>query len=250
LPFVGATGSGARAQAAAAATPATPPVRGAVVRSPTAVDTAAVPDVQIVVTPDLAHSTWIVAAVYPHVVPRAVAVARAQAVLTLSGWAGGAVDYQNQTLVSIDPHRAGTPPRMSSATFSTPADIVDWRTGGVLLEPFVRAYRDVRRLNVLFLVPYRGFIFHGPRRYSDANVDISLVVGPGAYTYVVRIKNNRFGALGLPVTEPVTPAPAAPRSPDGLPIGSGILLGLVALAAAALAYVGAQRWGAGRSVPR
>ncbi|MBC8104828.1 MAG: hypothetical protein H7Z41_19815 [Cytophagales bacterium] len=208
------------------------------------ISTATVPDVQIVVSPD-STGQWVVAAVYPIKVERKKAESRARQMLTLGKWKGNGLLFENKALERIEnPKGMAPPPVMSSVTLSTPANLVNYADGTVSLEPFIRAYRDLNRLHILFLVP-GTFTYRGPRTFRDSDLEMNYASGGSALTYVVQVKNHALGPLRLPRLEPavatVAPSPAAGGETLGTASRFGIVIAL-ALAAAGLAFFGVQRW--------
>jgi hypothetical protein len=140
--------------------------------------TKEMPDVQIMV---MAGSTGCrVATVYPQEVPHAQTEARLKR-LALSGWQVEGLTYEDRRLersgstskspsVSKAAKDSAPAPIMSSASFQLNAPVVDYAQGTLSLEPFLSAFRDVRRVNVTYLVPGQ-FNFRGLRQFTDNRVD-------------------------------------------------------------------------------
>jgi hypothetical protein len=208
------------------------------------IPTATVPDVQIVVSPDPAGK-WIIAAVYPSKIDRKKAEARAKEMLSLGKWKGTDLLFENKALERTEnPKGMAPPPVMSSVTLSTGGNLVNYADGTLALEPFIRAYRDLGRLNLLFLVP-GTFTYRGPHSYSNKDIDLKYAAGGSALTYVVQVKNHDLGALQLPRYEPAvaSAAPAAAGVKAGGSAASKMIgVVLIALVAAGLAFFGVQRW--------
>lgn len=208
------------------------------------ISTATVPDVQIVISPD-PSGQWIIAAVYPSKTDRAKAEARAKEMLALGKWKGSGLLFENKAL-----ERSGNPkgmvslPVMSSVTLSTLGNVVGYADGTINLEPFIRAYRDLGHINLLFLVP-GTFNYRGPHRYRDQDIEMAYAPGGSALTYVVQIKNHALGSLHLPRLEPavasVIPSASGPKKGDSRVLKMAGVIAL-ALAAAGLAFFGVQRW--------
>ncbi|MES2464390.1 MAG: hypothetical protein V4671_27840, partial [Armatimonadota bacterium] len=166
------------------------------------ISTANVPDVQIVVSPD-PTGQWVIAAVYPSKTDRKKAEARAKEMLALGKWQTSGLLFENQALERKDnPKGMAPPPVMSSVTLSTKGNIVNYADGTIDLEPFIRAYRDLGRLNLLFLVP-GTFKYRGPQGHSDEDIDLKYASGGSALTFVVQVKNPKLEKLRLPRHEPV-----------------------------------------------
>ena len=203
------------------------------------------PDVLLVVAADYATGQWAVSAVYPKVVPKARMQAHAKRLLSLSGWQGTGFTYETRGL----PKRNAPPdPPMSSVTFRSRSNIVDWRDATLPVEPFARAYRDLDRVYVTFFVPGR-FPFRGLRQHSDANLDVNLTASGSAYTYVMNIKNHRLESLNLPryqtPPQPVARVRVAETQKAGpvQAVGTGLVV-LAAALAGVVMYVWVHRWSA------
>ncbi len=220
------------------------------------------PDVQVVVLPDAAKGEWSVSVVYPRQVPRAVAQAHLKRLLGLSGWKANSVVYEDRGLPTNDGasrnNKGKADPIMSSVTFSSPSNIVNWDRGALPIEPFARAFRDLNRVYVTFFVPGR-FDFRGLRTHSDASLDVVLASGggmarggaaaQGAFTYVLTIRNHKLERLDLPTTQVALP-PEKVHSANKANqktaaarrvVGYG-LVGLLALAGAGATYVFTHRF--------
>lgn len=175
------------------------------------------PDVQVIVLPDGATGRWSVALVYPRVVSRKVAQNHLDRLLALSGWKASNVEFENRGLPKNDGasrnNKGQADPPMTSVTFSSSSKIVNWDQGSLPIEPFARAFRDLKSVYVTYFVPGR-FPFKGLRRHSDKQVDVVLASGggdpakvgyQGAFTYVLTIRDHKLQKLGLPLTQVVVP---------------------------------------------
>jgi hypothetical protein len=207
------------------------------------ISTATVPDVQIVISPD-PSGQWVVAAVYPNKTDRKKAEDRAKEMLTLGKWKGSGLLFENKALERTDnPKGMAALPVMSSVTFSTPGNIVNYADGTVSLEPFIRAYRDLDKINLLFLIP-GTFKYRGPKSYQDNDIEMLYVSGGSALTYVVQVKNHSLGALQLPRFEPTASVASSAQKGKSGAGKSAKMIGVIVLAvvAAGLAFFGVQRW--------
>ena len=232
-------GLGMHPSQAGGETPA-PPTAGVAESIPT----ATAPDVQIVVSPD-PTGQWVVAAVYPSKTDRKKAEARVKEMLSLGQWKGNGLSFENKALDRVDEVKGAAPlPIMSSAAVTTPGNIVHYADGTIPLEPFIRAYRDLNRINILFLVP-GTFKYRGPHRYRDDDIEVTYASGGAAFTYVVLIKNHGLKTVHLPQVEAATasvaPTAKAGKSGPNKTVKMVAVIGL-ALLAAGLAFFGVQRW--------
>jgi hypothetical protein len=175
--------------------------------SATQIMSVAKPDVQIVVMQmPYTLGTWGVTMVYPKKVSRAEAEQRYKELLRLTGWKG--TDFQweergferaanvegvpQETTKGLEPV-----PIMSSLTFQTTGNVVDVADGTMPIESLTRAFRDLNRVHVTFLLP-ATFTFRGVRHFQDNNLDLEVSGQQGTWTYVANIKNHRLEALNLP----------------------------------------------------
>ena len=220
-----------------------------------------VPDVQVVVSPDAIKGEWSVSVTYPRQVPRATSQAHLKRLLGLSGWKANRVVYEDRGLPTNDGvqrnNKGKADPVMSSVTFSSPSNIVNWDRGALPIEPFALAFRDLNRVYVVFFVPGR-FDFRGLRKHSDASLDVVLASGggdpakvgyQGAFLYMLTIRNHKLERLDLPTTQVVLPpgkVHSASRANQKMAsarrvVGYG-LVGLLALAGAGATYVFTHRF--------
>lgn len=208
------------------------------------IPTAIAPDVQIVVSPD-PTGQWVVAAVYPNKTDQKKAEARAREMLTLAQWKGSGLLFENKGLDRVEESKDAAPlPMMSSVTVTTPGNIVHYANGTIPLEPFIRAYHDLNRLNILFLVP-GTFKYRGPHSYRDDDIEMTYASGGSAFTYVVLVKNHGLKTLHLPQFEAAvasaTPVVRVAKLGPNKAVKMATVIGL-ALLAAGLAFFGVQRW--------
>ncbi|MBB6052055.1 hypothetical protein [Armatimonas rosea] len=212
------------------------------------------PDVQILVAPGLGN--WSVAVVYPKQVGHADTEARIKRLGTITGWKLEKPEYEDKRLdrdsvSSKDPNirkgsqEVGPAPVMSSVSFQTSANLVDYTQGTLALEPFLRAFRDMNKVNVTYLIPGQ-FTYRGPRQFNDTKVEIALSAQEGAYTYQALLKDHKFDVLNLPTKE-VARQESYRAAENTTAPGRKLLLGtglvaLLALGIAGIAYALAQRF--------
>ncbi|MDX1934181.1 MAG: hypothetical protein SFU56_16390 [Capsulimonadales bacterium] len=206
------------------------------------IPTRRVPDVQVVAFP-LPTREWAVTTVYPKTVPRTRAESRVRTLLRLTGWRASEPEFKDRALEPSAPDAPKTPV-MSSVTFRTTGNVVNLSDGTMPLEPFARAFRDLDRVHITYLIPGDKFAFRGIREYSDNNLEVSLSQGQGAFTYMLNIKNHNLESLRLPTYETIksdqgSETAAGRTDPPGLPkgwIGTGLAVA-VALGAGTVAYL-------------
>jgi hypothetical protein len=166
------------------------------------------PDAQIVVAPEFASPTtlagWNVSMVYPKLVPRVTVQGRANRLAALAKWKVDKLEFEDRGL-----ERSGkiikSSDAMSSVTFRTDANLVDYPSGLLAIEPFALALRDLNRVNVTYIIP-GYFKYQGVKRYNDSNIAVDFAGDKGIYTYTLQIKNHQANAYSLPLREAVEPA--------------------------------------------
>jgi hypothetical protein len=171
-------------------------------------EVARMPDAQVVVAPEFASPTmlagWNVSIVYPKLVPRVTVQGRANRLLALAKWKTDKMAFEDRGL-----ERSGeikkTTDAMSSVTFRTDANLVDYPGGLLAIEPFALALRDLNRVNVTYIIP-GYFKYQGVKRYNDSNIAVDFAGDKGIYTYTMQIKNHQANAYSLPLREAVEPA--------------------------------------------
>ncbi|MEN6370709.1 MAG: hypothetical protein ABFD64_01720 [Armatimonadota bacterium] len=135
---------------------------------------------------------------------------------------------------------------VSSAENSTSVDFssgrtINWRDGGLLVEPFAQAFKRFDLIAVYYIAP-SGYTFRSLRDYSDRYVNIDWSNTNNTYSYLISIKDHNFDRLNLPLI--VDPAKAGQTSGSGgkMPVGKEILLAfLFALAAGAIVVIAVNR---------
>jgi hypothetical protein len=207
------------------------------------ISTERMPDVQVVAFP-LPTREWAITTVYPKVVRRSLAEGRVKTLLNRAGWKATGMEFKDKALERVADNAPKTEV-MSSLTFRTAGRVVDLADGTMPLESFARAFRDLERVHITYIVPGPHFAFRGIRQFADNNVEISLSQGQGAYTYLLNIKNHNLENLRLPRYETLKTgqetesARAEPAPKAGIPpvlFGTGLAV-LLAVGAGAVAYL-------------
>ena len=225
-------------------------------------DTA--PDVQVIVLP-MPSGKWGVSAVYPKQISQDKAEGRLKALLQAGKWRPENVAFENGRMqrdsakIALPPDmpaaekakfavKVPPPSVMSSITFETMDNPVDFANGTMNLAPFARGFRDLNRVHVTYIVP-PPFAFRGIRHFESRDLSLDMRSGgEGAYTYVMNIKNHQMGNITLPTTEPLSPARTNPEAQNGAAwkqrrlVGGGLVV-CIALIAGGLVYLWANRLG-------
>ena len=160
---------------------------------------------------------------YAHTVPHAQAQRDLAALAATTGWPVG----PGRVTDGAPPVQSKIGP-MTSITFTVP-NVIQNETHALPIESFVTAFRNYKRLNLIFSVG-PGFQFQGLGDYADNNVRIALDQHGPAYTYQVQILNPNFTHLGLPAagaSQPAAPPSKSPWKPLLLLAAVAVGLGLL-----------------------
>jgi hypothetical protein len=197
------------------------------------------PDVQIVVF-GLPTGTYAVSSVYPKQVPKAVAQGRIDKLLALTKWQAKSRKFSDAPAVP-NPLRDETTPKgqLSAASFETTGAIYG-SDGAIDWEPFLRAFGDVNRINIVcFTGP--EFAYSGPVAFDSERVTFSASGGQGTVAVVANIKKPEPSPalFGLPKYRQADAVVAQAQVPAKKSNGTNRVVGviLVALAATGIALV-------------
>lgn len=105
--------------------------------------------------------------------------------------------------ISTRPGEAKGESGITSIDFTTPS-AVQLNSGGLLVEPFVKTFKRLTRIDILYIVP-PDFSFVGLKWFENKFVKIALQRGTNTYRYSILIKDQSFDKLGLPFLQPDTP---------------------------------------------
>ena len=206
--------------------------------TPAAVSVAASrPDVQIVVLV-LPTGSYAVSSVYPTQVPQAAAQARIARLLKLTGW-----HATNRRFSDVSPDAKRSLVKLSAASFET-GDAVIGTDGTVDWEPFLRAFGDVRRVNVACFTP-ANWLYKGATQFDSPRLSLTVTPVPGSVTLAAAIKQPALdqAPFGVPSADALEPAPSARHvARSGTASGSPLVIGaLLAAVSAALLYFSVSR---------
>jgi hypothetical protein len=156
---------------------------------------------------------------YTEVVPLKTAQADLDTIAKLGKW--HASNARGETKSSGGPN----PKPTTSITWQAEG-VIGYSNGTLPLEPFVTALKRFKFIEVVYIVP-AGFQFYGLRGFGNSFVTVRLTQGGNSYSYSVVVKNNAFGKLDLPLTQPTSPQPVeaqgmSTRARVGLALGIGI----------------------------
>lgn len=163
---------------------------------------------------------------YSGSVAEAEARERFERLLRYGGWEGRLLRVRTESPRSIE----GEPLPPITDVIGRARQVVDRQSGGLPVEPFLRAFSDLDAFEIYFLIP-GDMPFQGLREWSTRDLQVRLIHTPGVYRYQVRIL--RHGAdLDLsvpflqPVQEPDTPTPERKETARGWRIAGWALMSL------------------------
>lgn len=165
---------------------------------------------------------------YPSVVKRSKAENHLALLLQETGWTASNINITDTSL-----SESGENP-MTSVEF-TVVQSVQYDKGILPIEPFVRAFRDMKTIVLVYMLP-EGFRFGGYENFENEYVKIVLRRGTNTYEYTISVKKADFDSLGLPeVGLKQATEPDAGASKVGTL--ATVLVLVLALLAAALVYM-------------
>ncbi|MCS7308807.1 MAG: hypothetical protein NZ741_01170 [Armatimonadetes bacterium] len=171
-------------------------------------------------------------------VPEAEARERFEQLLRYGGWQGRLLRIRTEAPRTIE---GNTLPPITDV-IGRARNVVDRQSGGLPVEPFLRAFSDLDAFEIYFLIPGE-MSFQGLREWSTRDLQVRLIHTPGVYRYQVRIL--RHGAdvdLSVPFLQPVqeqaAPSPERKERALGWRIAGWAL---ISLALGSMAYL-VMRW--------
>jgi len=192
-----------------------------------------VPDVLVLMR--ITGGTDLISFTYPKVVKRTQAAEHLKRLLAETGWAASDISITDDSV-----QEAGETP-MTSVEFAA-AGAVRLDIGGLPLEPIIKAFKDLKTMQVVYAVP-ASFAFRGLSEYENEYVKIALRRGTTTYMYSITIKDPDFETLGLPFLQPEVAEAADDTGHGGSSptILAVTLVVVLALSAAALVYLVTSR---------
>ena len=167
------------------------------------------PDVQILVMP--LPTGYAVSSVYPKQVTKAAAQGRIDKLLALTKWTATKRRFSDATAASnlLQDGKGGL---LSAASFET-TDAPFGTDGTINTEPFLQAFGDLRRVNLVFFTG-DGFVYRGATRFGSERLAFSATAGQGTVMMAANIKVPAKNAapFGLPRLASETRAEPAPQS--------------------------------------
>lgn len=199
------------------------------------------PDVQAVVGPGV--DGWQVALVYPKRTDKAAVEADVAAVTRAMGKPAKGLKIETRRLEREDTREVGPAPTMTSATFETDAELVDYGAGRLAVEPFLIGLQARDRIAVVFLVPGK-FSYTAARKVADNRVALDVVGGEGAYTFLANIRSRPLDGFVVPAADTPTPQ-AAPAGRRRSPLAGIAIAAAMAVLAGGAAFFATRRFARG-----
>lgn len=161
---------------------------------------------------------------YQGAVPEQEARARFERILREGKWQGRLLRVRTESLRS----QTGELLPPITDVVGRARQVVDRRSGGLPVEPFLRAFADLDYFEIYFIVPGE-MSFQGLRQWNTPHLQIQLIHSPGTYRYQIRIL-RRDGEVDLrvpflqPVQEQSAPSNHSQRSRRGWQIAGWALV--------------------------
>ncbi|MDW8322291.1 MAG: hypothetical protein RMM08_13110 [Armatimonadota bacterium] len=182
---------------------------------------------------------------YSSAVPDKDAKERFERLLRYGGWQGRLLRVRTESPRS---QTGATLPPITDV-IGRARNVIDRQSGGLPVEPFLRAFSDLDTFEIYFLVQ-GDMPFQGLREWKTRDVQIQLIHTPGVYRYQVRILRHAADVdLSVPFLQPLPEQP--PQHIERKETSSGWRIAgwaLVSLALGGLAYL-VMHW-ATRHSPR
>ncbi len=130
---------------------------------------------------------------FPKVIPTQTAETLLAELLKETGWA--AVNIQ---IISDEPS-ADNPNPMTSIEFAS-QQLIFTEDGGFLLEPFIKAFRSFKKLQIL-IITSPDFEYEGVGNFENKYINMVMKSSQGSYNFFIDIINPNFTDLGFPKIE-------------------------------------------------
>jgi hypothetical protein len=190
-----------------------------------------VSDAMILVQPQ--GSQALVAVIFPEVVPHAALKERVRRMAQSAGWQVGSLKIKDQNLETSPLYGPAVKlGRQTDASFVL-TNAPQMRGGGFLLQPYVEAFRDLNRFEILYWIK-QDPSFQELRAYESPALSVNLIHEGSPYRYIVEVRDHAGALPTLPLTQarPVT-AQTGPDHHDAASPGPALFAPVLMLAAAA-----------------
>lgn len=171
-------------------------------------------------------------------VPENDAAERFQRLLRYGGWEGKLVRVRTESPRTIG---GNTLPPITDVA-GRARNVIDRTSGGLPVEPFLRAFSDLDHFEIYFLVQ-GDMPFQGLREWNTRDLQIRLIHTPGVYRYQVRVLRHAADVdLRVPFHQPVEKQkPAQPKQKEVAPGWRIAGVALISVTLGVLAYL-VMRW--------
>ncbi|MGC8667001.1 MAG: hypothetical protein ACP5VE_02640 [Chthonomonadales bacterium] len=187
-------------------------------------------DAMILVQP--MGSQVIVAFVFPKVVSHKLLEARIRNLARNAGWSVASVEINDEAVRPAGKSAAYGRPTLETGATVVFRNAAQARDGGFLLQPYLDAWADLRRIEILYMTPAFAD-FRGLRDFDSPALSVHLLRAGGPYHYLAEIRDHTHPLPILPLTQVVE----APRPRQKMPF-SPTLAGEIGLACAVASAAG------------
>jgi hypothetical protein len=138
---------------------------------------------------------------FPNVVSHESVKQRIAKLGRIAGWTLGTVEVKDEEIStrSMDARSQRLGKQTGATMFLPRASLA--RDGGFVLQPFVQAFSDLRRIEVLYFIQKQPK-FLGLREFSSRPLDVKLLSDGGPYRYAIDIKEQGVPLPNLPLVQP------------------------------------------------
>ena len=198
---------------------------------------SAKPDILILVNAQMKNANW-VSITYPNVVKHSQAQMHLSTLVAETGWR-----VTNTTITDESVMSSGKDP-MTSVQFMTP-QVIDPAANILPVEPVIKAYKDYANIQLIYIVPQNARL-RAMGSYENKYVTITFNGSPGTYRYGIHVKNPSFQSLNLPTPGLSGEAGTVGGQNTVARVAAAVLIVLLAIGIAILAFMFTSRAIAGR----
>ncbi len=178
----------------------------------------------------------VVAFVFPKVVSHSVLASRIRKLATNTGWSVASLEIQDEAVRMRGGSAAyGRPLKETGATVVF-RNAPQARDGGFLLQPYLDAFADLSRIEILYMTPPFPD-FRGLRDFSSPALSVRLLRAGGPYHYVAEIRDHASPLPILPITQPLQDSTSPRNRGSSSKITAEIALVFAIASAAGLAVL-------------
>jgi len=188
------------------------------------------PDALILVQPGEGRA--VLSVTFPAPVSHPSVRGRVERLARAAGWKIASLEVKDQDVKTSPQYGASRPLGKQTGALALLTNAPQMRQGGFHLQPYVDAFSDLQRLDLLFLVPAIR-TFEGLREFESPALSVKLIQEGGPYRYQIAIRDHTGALPALPLKQPPPPPPPAAQQSRSAEQTDGSPLALaVAIAAA------------------